>query len=122
MRRTWILTAVSTNTTAGLASVTARSTGLGPAGEALWALADHGADTSVARKVDRISAFRRMELGMGTPSPRRPAGLSRVYPSLWREVLLWLHFGFYMDLPEELAARLPRKPGQEPTATLTLDA
>ncbi len=27
-----------------------------------------------------------------------------------------------MDLPEELAARPPRKPGQEPTATLTLDA
>ncbi|MEW6059914.1 MAG: transcription elongation factor GreA [Actinomycetota bacterium] len=27
-----------------------------------------------------------------------------------------------MDLPEELASRPPRKPGQEPTATLTLDA
>ena len=27
-----------------------------------------------------------------------------------------------MELPEELAARPPRKPGQEPTATLTLDA
>ncbi len=27
-----------------------------------------------------------------------------------------------MDLPEELAARPPRKPGQEPTSTLTLDA
>ncbi len=26
------------------------------------------------------------------------------------------------DLPEELASRPPRKPGQEPTATLTLDA
>jgi transcription elongation factor GreA len=27
-----------------------------------------------------------------------------------------------MELPEELATRPPRKPGQEPTATLTLDA
>src|ERR671937_1703699 len=27
-----------------------------------------------------------------------------------------------MDLPPELASRPPRKPGQEPTATLTLDA
>ena len=27
-----------------------------------------------------------------------------------------------MDLPEELASRPPRKPGHEPTATLTLDA
>jgi transcription elongation factor GreA len=31
-------------------------------------------------------------------------------------------FGILMDLPEELASRPPRKPGQEPTATLTLDA
>ncbi|MCI0634718.1 MAG: transcription elongation factor GreA [Actinobacteria bacterium] len=27
-----------------------------------------------------------------------------------------------MDLPEELASRPPRKPGQQPTSTLTLDA
>jgi transcription elongation factor GreA len=27
-----------------------------------------------------------------------------------------------MDLPEELASRPPRKPGQEPTATITLEA
>lgn len=31
-------------------------------------------------------------------------------------------FGTMSELPEELASRPPRKPGQEPTASLTLDA